>query len=425
MSKPEYSHPTTWLLPLEPSLVNYLNEQLFEYMMGSTNESTFESFSDIFPTSWDNFGSEGLNIDGIFNSLGDASSTLAPPMHPDPKRQTMDGPSSSDSDQSLSPQHPVGLKKVASMAAEPITKARNGPGRIPRNRPKPQNMFSVWTQPQQMVPPPMMAPMGYPTGSMTSPYMATAEMMAGGSPPMMGVADPYAWMQGRQQKRPSPFFGNNTSPSLLYNHYGAPMGSPPFGYQAHMGAYPMYQPPSMKLPVQALHRPTEPANQQESGIGMVAPLLIPAEMGKAKAANKSTANASAAPAAEVDPSAIPTAISSFLGGSADTGRVANMDMYLMTFKSFVQEESEIDYSNVTVLELKRLLRKYQLAAQGKKDDLIKMVKDVAGFLKQMPIFEEGAKAESKEASKAEKAPDASTNQTEKNSIQDSVDRYLA
>jgi hypothetical protein len=411
---------------LELSVANYLNEQLLNYMMGSTNESTFESFSDIFPTSWDNFGSESLNIDGIFNSLGDASSTLAPPMHPDAKRQTMDGPSSSDSDQSLSPQHPVGLKKPTHMVAEPITKARNGPGRIPRNRPKPQNMFSVWTQPQQMAPPPMMAPMGYPTGSMTSPYMATAEMMAGGSPTMMGITDPYSWMQGRQQKRPSPFFGNSTSPSLLYNPYGGPMGSPPFAYQPHMGAYPMYQPPpSMKLPVQALHRPAEPANHHDSGIGMVAPLLIPAEMGKAKAASNSTASASAAPSAEVDPSAIPTAISSFLGGNTDSGRVANMDMYVMTFKSFVQEESEIDYSNVTVLELKRLLRKYQLAAQGKKDDLIKMVKDVAGFLKQMPIFEEGTKSETKEASKVEKATEAMANQTEKNTVQDSMDRYLA
>lgn len=398
-------------------------------MMGSTNDSTYESFSDIFPTSWDNFGGESLNIDGIFNSLGDASSTLAPSMHPDAKRLTKDAPSSSDSDQSLSPQHHMGLKKPSQMAAEPVTKARTGPGRIPRNRPKPQNMFSVWTQPQQMAPPPMMAPMGYPAGAMmTSPYLGAAEMMQGGSPAMMGAGDPYSWMQGRQQKRPSPFFGPAGSPSLLYNPYGAPMGSPPFGFQpAHMGAYPMYQPPSMKLPVQALHRPAEPASQQDSGIGMVAPLLIPAEMGKPKAGN--AASMPSTSAAEVDPSAIPTAISSFLGGSADSSRVANMDMYVMTFKSFVKEESEIDYSNVTVLELKRLLRKYQLAAQGKKDDLIKMVKDVAGFLKQMPIFgEDGAAAsadEAKEVTKNERAPESIANQAERNSVEDSMERYLA
>jgi len=231
----------------------------------------------------------------------------------------------------------------------------------------------------------------------------------------MGANDPYAWMQGGRPKRPGCFFGPPTSPSLLYTPYGPAMGSPPF---AMAGPYPtMYpQPPApSKLPVQAMQRPVEHPRADSS----VAPLVLPVNLGK---------EASRSDGKDLDPAAIPCAITSFLGvgeASATAGLNDNMRLYEMTFKAFVQEEAQIDYDNVTVVELKRLLRKYQLAATGKKEELIKMVKDVADFLKKLPTVKGGkgeeAKAEGKESTEENVTNGASGNKKDK----DNLDRFLA
>jgi hypothetical protein len=372
------------------------------------------SFADLFPTNWGDFDLDTLSMDKFLGGadLSNALNSTATPQ----KLHSASSPS--DSNISLSPmaahKEPAGMRNgMSNVPHDPVTRMRTGPGRIPRQRPKPQNLFNVWSQPQ--VPPPMMA-MGY---GPTSPYLggpaeynaAAAAMMSGGSPPMMAAsADPYAWMQAGRVKRPAMnMYGQPSSPSLLYNPYGAQMASPPFGFQSH---FPMaYQPP-MKLPVHALHRPAETAPPADTASSFMAPIVLPVDLGKS-AAGKSDG--------PVDPSAIPSAITSFLGNGESNGLDENMRLYELTFRSFVKEEAKIDYTNVTVVELKRLLRKYQLAATGKKEELIKMVKDVAEFLKKLPIFKEQEQADSKPE---EKEAAGTANQAEANGQDQSIDRFL-
>lgn len=363
------------------------------------------SFADLFPTNWGDFDLDTLCMDK-FLSGADLSNALENNNNT-AKQQARSSSSPSDSSISLSPmaKDPVGMSQSSAPMHDPVTKMRTGPGRIPRNRPKPQNLFNVWSQPQ--MPHPMMA-MGY---GPASPYLGeyNAAMMAGGSPPMMAAADPYAWMQAGRIKRPAMnMYGQPTSPSLLYNPYGAQMASPPFGFQSH---FPMaYQQPPMKLPVHALHRPTEPAPTNEAASSFMAPIVLPVDLGKGGKSD-----------GPVDPSAIPCAITSFLGNGESNGLDENMRLYELTFRSFVKEEAKIDYTNVTVVELKRLLRKYQLAATGKKEELIKMVKDVSEFLKKLPIFKEQADDKDKEG---EKESAEASNQAEANGQDQSIDRFL-
>lgn len=376
------------------------------------------SFADLFPTNWGDFDLDSLSMDKFLGGA-DLSNALesSAALQKTASAHGNTASSPSDSSISLSPmaKEPVGMRNGnAGAGHDPVTKMRNGPGRIPRQRPKPQNLFSVWAQPQMAHP--MMA-MGY---GPTSPYLGEYNMMAGGSPPMM-AADPYAWMQAGRIKRPAMsmsmnMYGQPTSPSLLYNPYGAPMASPPFGFQSH---FPMtYQPP-MKLPVHALHRPAEPAPTNNAASSFMAPIVLPVDLGKSM---MSPSGKSDGP---VDPSAIPSAITSFLGNGESSGLDENMRLYELTFRSFVKEEAKIDYANVTVVELKRLLRKYQLAATGKKEELIKMVKDVSEFLKKLPIFKEAAEEQDMDKNEEEKESAEASNQAEANGQDQSIDRFLA
>lgn len=191
---------------------------------------------------------------------------------------------------------------------------------------------------------------------------------------------------------------------MMYGGAAMPsMGSPQFGYATHQQPYfPMYhpQPPqmTMKLPVQALHRSEPAPSASQSNAGFVAPILLPSDLGNGKS-NSSNGTG------EVDPSAITSAITSFLGGPGGAGENQNMRLYQKTFEAFVLEEAKIDYGNVTVVELKKLLRKYHLAATGKKEELIAMVKQVASFLKQLP-------ADQKEESCSEETKDGAEERTE-------------
>jgi len=282
----------------------------------------------------------------------------------------------------------------------PVTKTRTGPGRHPRVRKEPENLFN---QISQQRPPPPPAMMSHPMGFVgpTSPYMAGGMDMSGGSPHMMAAAaaagmDPYAWMAAGRQRRPTTFYGQG-SPSLLYNGYAQQqMPSPPFGYQHPGMMYPMYAQPAMKLPVQALHRPAEPqAASQVAGIGFMAPLMLPSDLinNAAKARSGSLVGGGECLNSDaVDAAAIPNAIASYLENSECMGKdMDTMKRFEATFRAFVKEEAALDYSNVTVVELKRLLRKYHMLAQGKKDDLISMVQRVSAFLKMLPIFEKSKK----------------------------------
>ncbi len=283
---------------------------------------------------------------------------------------TVDSPTH-DSDKSMSP--PTKEPRDPQQQNPHVTKVRTGPGRHPRHRPKPQNMFTVWNQQQSPQPVPMMSPMGF---GPTSPFMDYAMQTS----PLMNVAmaDPTAWMHAGRPRRNSSYmsFGPGGSPSLLYNSFGPQMPSPPFGFQQQQQFFPMYQQTiPMKLPVQALPRQPEPAPQRETT--MMAPLVLPADLGR----NPSSVQVSKD---QVDPAAIPRTISTYLENEGKTVNLGeNMQLYEMTFEAFIKEEAQLDYSNVTVVELKKLLRKYQLAATGKKEDLIRMVKDVAAFLKNM------------------------------------------
>jgi hypothetical protein len=269
----------------------------------------------------------------------------------------------------------------------------------PANGAASQNWYNICQQPNtapvQTFPPSGLA------YAQTSPYLewgATAT-----SPGLMSAADPYAWMSGRP-KRSASFGFPMASPPMLYQQNGFPqMGmfgaagpqSPQFGFVNPMF---MVSQPAPKLPVQALPpRAEAPAAESRGGAGvMMAPLVLPVDLGKRKAAPADP---------EIDPTAISNAISAALSRKTDeagcspsssassmsasgipaaASQLDNMRLYESTFQSFVKEEAAIDYDNVTVIELKKLLRKYHLAATGKKDELIQLVQDVAKFLKGTP-----------------------------------------
>lgn len=271
---------------------------------------------------------------------------------------------SNDSNKSLSPSDMGGLRATSSSMnqtgaggnahlgmkrSEPGAKVRQGgPGRIPRKVSKPQNMFQVWQQTPPPAPqmPQMQAAPIYAGG--VSPYMDFNQMS-----PVMGTPENYAWMQARGARR-APF-----SPPMAM--YGQPafgmMPSPPFGYQ-------FQQPLPMKLPVQALQRPSQTPRQGPDGHSQVmAPLILPVDLGNMT--NE-----------QLDPTAIPTAITSFLGSN---GSLRPNEVQKQTFEIYLKDFKQLDMDNVTVMELKKLLRKFHLAATGKKEDLIVMVEHVRSF----------------------------------------------
>ena len=52
-----------------------------------------------------------------------------------------------------------------------------------------------------------------------------------------------------------------------------------------------------------------------------------------------------------------------------------------TKDSFLAAASALDYSNVTVLEMKQLLRRFGLNSTGKKVQLMERIREIEGFLK--------------------------------------------
>lgn len=364
-------------------------------------------FSDIFPTNWDEFNLDALNgLDAGVNQLlgnptvsGEMLSSADMTSIGDPGSPTSTASSMSPTTTSL-----VGRNKLQQQQGQgsrqnqrdSVTKPRsaNGPGRHPKQaRPKAQNMFNIFANPASMhatgataaAPPMMPAAAAASFGYGMSPVMQTAT----------GPTEAFPWMSRTVQ-------GNGMSPTgLMYAPMQNAMGSPQFGFappQPTTPFYPIYhhQPQmTMKLPVQALHRAAEPSNQTASNnTGFMAPIVLPTDLGGNRPSSCSQN-------AEVDPTAITTAITSFLGSGggpvAGSGENQNMRLYQKTFEAFVQEEAKIDYGNVTVVELKKLLRKYHLAATGKKEELIAMVKQVASFLKKLPEGDESPKEEGQES----------------------------
>lgn len=252
-------------------------------------------------------------------------------------------------------------------------------------------------------------------GAPSSPYL-----VANGAPEWTagGAADPYAWMHSGRPKRgyTGAFQLTGGSPPMLY-HPGmayagpAPAGlSPTFGLAAapfgpQPGLMIMPQPPIAipKLPVQALPPRADPsATEGPAAAPLMAPLILPTDLGRSRskdgvdidpnaisnaislALRSGSGSAPQKGTAEEEPSPASSQASLSPSGIPSATQVENMRLYESTFEAFVKEEAAIDYTNVTVIELKKLLRKYHLAATGRKDELIRLVKDVAQFLKGNP-----------------------------------------
>lgn len=76
----------------------------------------------------------------------------------------------------------------------------------------------------------------------------------------------------------------------------------------------------------------------------------------------------------------------------------NMSMWMANFAAhraaFLQDYSKIDFENVTVVELKALLRKYGVARAGKKVELEDRLRQIAAFLEKQIAREKGGVEES-------------------------------
>ena len=223
---------------------------------------------------------------------------------------------------------------------------------------------------------------------MMFPYSPVAGL-AGGSPSCLMTNEP-AWMHStrtRRRRAPQHVMMSPLSPALSHVTPGLFTHSPPMQMApAHVHPY-YYAPPThhpapmnvtVKLPMAPLtptNQASQPKSSSSAAIGVKVPLMLPSHF----------CNPSAAPNSSAHSSHVPSRSSSVTPGSSVSNTSSGSGWFsamTATKDSFLQEASGIDFQNVTVLEMKQLLRRFGLNSTGKKVQLMERIREIETFLRQ-------------------------------------------
>lgn len=260
----------------------------------------------------------------------------------------------------------------------------------------------------------------YSMGSPSSLMMST-----GGGADMGGVSSGYTdpnWMHSnRPRRRRSTYASPSLMPQNLYQNnpymtaaaaamgpvspmgfnaalnmpYGNPMMSSPL-YHSH--PHYMMAPPmspmnfTVKLPMAPM-APLTPTNYNSSSNGVKIPLVLPCHLQQQQqqhqnsaAPNISKLQTSITSASSVCSSGVPSRCSSIAPNSSISSRSSQAQQnwfaeMSLTKDRFLKDVEGLELNNVTVVELKQILKKFGLNSTGKKVQLVERIKEISAFLK--------------------------------------------
>ena len=240
----------------------------------------------------------------------------------------------------------------------------------------------------------------YSMGSPSSLMMSTSSM----------DNDPNWMISNRPRRRRSTYASPSLMPSNLHQHNQYMMSSPnqmalgfnsmnmPFGSPMMMASpyhqgFMMGAPPMspMNVVVKLPMAPLTPTNLSNYNSSVKIPLVLPCHLQQQpQTQNTAAPNVSklqtniTASASEVS-SAVPSRCSSIAPNSSVSSRSHNSQNWFtemsVTKDHFLEDVASLDLSNVTVLELKQVLRKFGLNSTGKKAQLVERIKEISNYLK--------------------------------------------
>lgn len=249
----------------------------------------------------------------------------------------------------------------------------------------------------------------YSMGSPSSLMMSTGDVS--------GYSDPNWMHSNRPRRRRSTYASPSLMPQNLYqNHYmmgpsspnqmamgfnsmnmqyGNPMMSSPMYHNPHL-QHPSYMmAPQMspmnftvKLPMAPM-APLTPTNYKTSANGSVKiPLVLPCHLQQQQLSNSAAPNVSKLQTniTSAISSGVPSRCSSIAPNSSISSRSSQFQQnwfaeMSLTKDRFLKDVDELELNNVTVVELKQILKKFGLNSTGKKLELVERIKEISGFLK--------------------------------------------
>lgn len=360
--------------------------------------------SDFFGGAWD-FTPNGTFSDLIDNPSSANDQVTMPILESSvaPERQ----PTSTTSDAAEVPQNHSGRSQQmpSNLSLNPAGSPRGGApaagSSSPSPKPKPPTLYES-LQRSHMMPQLLLSPYGAYTEMMASssngmdwspPMVPTtmdmgAAVAAAGYPTSPSLLDPtqqFLLMQQQRLKRPrvSPLLGpGGLEPTFI-----------PAGCAAGMNMFPLggaiFGRRAAKMPLSPVNRvdkrpvPPEPHDKM--------PIVLPVT-GATGTAAATVASASASAPAGTSRST-PVRLLPATGAPQESRPAPpptveeNIEKNLL---SFLRETRDLEWENVTVIELKRILRQYELNATGKKADLMQRIKKIRKcyrHLEESPLVE--------------------------------------
>lgn len=183
--------------------------------------------------------------------------------------------------------------------------------------------------------------------------------------------------------------------ALGFNAMNMPYGSPMMMSSPFQGGYMMGAPPMspmnvvVKLPMAPLTPTNAFGNNSSVKIPLVLPCHLQQQQQQQQSQNTSAPNVSRLQVnvtSEEVISDVPSRCSSIAPHSSISSRSSHASQNWFTEMSatkdrFIRDVSSLDLNNVTVLELKQVLRKYGLNSTGKKVQLVERIREISTYLK--------------------------------------------
>ncbi len=249
----------------------------------------------------------------------------------------------------------------------------------------------------------MMSPIpGSPT---LYPYGSPYSMGSPSSLMMTSAASDVSWMHSNRPRRrrsayPSPSNMMTQTPAspylnaYAYTNFMAPYPNPMMLNAAfpHHAPYMMTPPMSpMNVTVKLPMVPLTPTSQSNGNAGSLKiPLVLPCHLQQEQFQNTAAPNVSKLQTCSTVSSGVPSRCSSIAPNSSISSRSAasshqkqqNWFTEMSATKNlFLKDVDGIDLTNVTVLELKQILRRFGLNSTGKKAQLVERIMEISNYLK--------------------------------------------
>lgn len=346
--------------------------------------------SDFFGGAWD-FTPNGTFSDLIDNASSANDQTAMPILEPSAVQErqlTSTTGGAAEVPQNSSSQS---QQMPTNVSPNPVGSPRGGApvagGNSPSTKPKPPTLYES-LQRSHMMPQLLLSPYGAYTEMMTpssngmdwSPPMVPTNMDMGAavaaagyttSPSLLDPTQQFLLMQQQRLKRPrvSPFLGpGGLEPAFI-----------PAGCAAGMNMFPLggaiFGRRAAKMPLSPVSRvdkrpvPPEPHDKMPivlpvtGAVGTAATTLTPASVSTPASTSRS------APVRLLPATGVPQESRPAPPPTVEE----NIEKNLL---SFLRETRDLEWENVTVIELKRILRQYELNATGKKADLMQRIKKI-------------------------------------------------